>query len=59
MPKDKPTVQVSVRVDPSDLEELERIGSELKPIPASRNAMIGVAIREYVEKHGGNKKPPR
>lgn len=59
MPKEKPTVQVSVRVDPTDLAELERIGSELKPIPASRNAMVGVAIKEYVERHGPKKKPPK
>lgn len=45
-------VQISVRIDRSDLAELEQIGEEIRPVPVNRNAMIGVAVREYVERHG-------
>ena len=46
-----PKVQISIRINASDLKELERLGQEAKPVPANRNEMIGAAVREYVERH--------
>jgi hypothetical protein len=44
-------IQVSVRIDRNDLAQLERLGAAAKPVPANRNQMIGVAIRDYVDRH--------
>jgi hypothetical protein len=49
--KPAPTVQVSIRIDAADLQVLERLGREAKPVPADRDEMIGAAVREYVERH--------
>jgi hypothetical protein len=51
-----PKVQISIRIDSVDLKELERLGQAAKPVPANRNEMIGAAVREYVERHGGKRK---
>ena len=51
-PGGKPKTIVTCRIDPDDLAELDRLGNEAKPVPASRSEMIGVAVREYVERHG-------
>jgi hypothetical protein len=40
--------QISVRIDPADLRELEAIGAAMKPVALNRNVMIGLAVREYV-----------
>lgn len=49
-------VIVNARVESSVLEELDRLGREAKPVPASRSEMIAVAIREYVERNRGKGK---
>jgi hypothetical protein len=49
-------VQISIRIAAADLKELERLGQSAKPVPANRNEMIGAAVREYVERHGGKRK---
>ncbi len=49
-------VVVNARVDATDLAELDRIGREAKPVPASRSEMVAVAIREYVERNKGKGK---
>jgi metal-responsive CopG/Arc/MetJ family transcriptional regulator len=58
--QEKPTVKrkviVNARVSADDLEELDRIGREAKPAPASRSEMIAAAVREYVERHRGRAK---
>ena len=51
------TVQISVRIAAADLAELERLGAAAKPVPVNRNQMIGVAVREYVERHVGRPAP--
>jgi hypothetical protein len=47
---------VYARVDSQDLAELDRMGAEAKPVPASRSQMIAAAVREYVERHGKGKR---
>ena len=49
-------VIVNARIDPADVEELDRLGREAKPVPASRSEMVAVAVREYVERNGGKRK---
>ena len=53
MEKQPKRILVGVRIVASDLAELKRIGQLAKPVPVNQSAMIGVAIREYVERHGG------
>jgi uncharacterized protein (DUF4415 family) len=50
--EEKPKEQISVRIDPDDLAELAKLGDAIKPVPLNRNQMVGLAIREYVERHG-------
>ena len=49
-------VAVYARVDAWALAELDRMGEEATPVPASRSEMIAAAVREYVERHGKGKK---
>jgi hypothetical protein len=48
-------IQISVRVDANDLTALGDIGAQMKPVAINRNLMVGLAIREYVERHGAKK----
>lgn len=50
-------IQIAVRVDAEELEALERLGAELKPVPANRSQMINVAIREYLERNAKQATP--
>lgn len=58
MAEDGATTQISVRLDAKDLEQLERIGRQLQPVPANRSQMIGVAIREYLSRQSKKKLRP-
>ena len=49
-------VIVNARINPADLAELDRLGREAKPVPASRSEMIAVAVRDYVQRNGGKRK---
>jgi metal-responsive CopG/Arc/MetJ family transcriptional regulator len=48
--------QVSIRIDKGLLHELERIG-KAQAVPATRNAVINAALREYVERNAATGKP--
>ena len=52
--KRSPKKQISVRLDEADLCELKRLGDGAKPIAVNLRAMIGVAVRDYVQRHGKN-----
>lgn len=49
-------VLIGVRLDESHVKELERLGSEAKPVAANRSEMIAAAVAEYIERHGRPKK---
>lgn len=48
--------QVSVRLTDKQIESLEEIGQAAKPVPASMNALVRVAVDEYLAKYAKQKK---